>query len=74
MPWAAPWSATTRSRAQSYVDQVTLPADSKFPPALANFFELLGRPGRAVRALPDDGTGDRGADQGIHGRDVLTGR
>jgi enoyl-CoA hydratase/carnithine racemase len=29
---------------KSYVDQVTLPADSEFPPALADFFELFGRP------------------------------
>jgi enoyl-CoA hydratase/carnithine racemase len=32
------------ARTKSYVDQVTLPADSEFPPALADFFELLGRP------------------------------
>jgi enoyl-CoA hydratase/carnithine racemase len=32
------------ARAKSYVDQVTLPADSEFPPALADFFEMLGRP------------------------------
>jgi enoyl-CoA hydratase/carnithine racemase len=31
-------------RTKSYVDQVTLPADSEFPPALADFFEMLGRP------------------------------
>ena len=32
------------ARTKSYVDQVTLPADSEFPPALADFFELFGRP------------------------------
>jgi enoyl-CoA hydratase/carnithine racemase len=32
------------ARTKSYVDQVTLPADSEFPPALADFFELSGRP------------------------------
>jgi enoyl-CoA hydratase/carnithine racemase len=32
------------ARAKSYVDQVTLPPQSEFPPALADFFELLGRP------------------------------
>jgi enoyl-CoA hydratase/carnithine racemase len=32
------------ARAKSYVDQVTLPADSECPPALAEFFEMLGRP------------------------------
>jgi enoyl-CoA hydratase/carnithine racemase len=32
------------ARTKSYVDQVTLPADSELPPALADFFELFGRP------------------------------
>jgi enoyl-CoA hydratase/carnithine racemase len=32
------------ARTKSYVDQVTLPGDSEFPPALADFFDLLGRP------------------------------
>jgi enoyl-CoA hydratase/carnithine racemase len=32
------------ARTKSYVDQVTLPAESEFPPALADFFEMLGRP------------------------------
>jgi enoyl-CoA hydratase/carnithine racemase len=32
------------ARTKSYVDQVTLPADSEFLPALADFFELSGRP------------------------------
>jgi enoyl-CoA hydratase/carnithine racemase len=32
------------ARTKSYVDRVTLPADSEFPPALADFFEMLGRP------------------------------
>ncbi|HEX6745261.1 MAG TPA: enoyl-CoA hydratase/isomerase family protein [Solirubrobacteraceae bacterium] len=32
------------ARTKSYVDQVTLPADGEFPPALADFFELSGRP------------------------------
>jgi hypothetical protein len=32
------------ARAKSGVDKVTLPADSEFPPALADFFEMLGRP------------------------------
>jgi enoyl-CoA hydratase/carnithine racemase len=30
------------ARTKSYVDQVTLPADNEFPPALADFFEMLG--------------------------------
>lgn len=32
------------ARTKSYVDQVTLPADSELPPALTDFFELFGRP------------------------------
>jgi enoyl-CoA hydratase/carnithine racemase len=32
------------ARTKSYVDQVTLPPDSELPPALADFFELSGRP------------------------------
>ena len=32
------------ARTKSYVDHVTLPPDSEFPPALADFFEMLGRP------------------------------
>jgi enoyl-CoA hydratase/carnithine racemase len=32
------------ARTKCYVDRVTLPADSEFPPALADFFEMLGRP------------------------------
>jgi enoyl-CoA hydratase/carnithine racemase len=32
------------ARTKSYVDQVTLPADREFPPALGDFFELFGRP------------------------------
>jgi enoyl-CoA hydratase/carnithine racemase len=32
------------ARTKAYVDQVTLPPDSEFPPALADFFEMLGRP------------------------------
>ena len=32
------------ARTKSYVDRVTLPDDSELPPALADFFELLGRP------------------------------
>ena len=32
------------ARTKSYVDQVTLPPDSEFPPALADFFGMLGEP------------------------------
>jgi enoyl-CoA hydratase/carnithine racemase len=32
------------ARTKSYVDRVTLPPDSEFPPALADFFEMRGRP------------------------------
>ena len=34
------------ARTKAYVDHVTLPPDSEFPPALADFFEMLGRPGQ----------------------------
>ena len=32
------------ARTKGYVDQVTLPPDSEFPPALADFFRMLGGP------------------------------
>jgi enoyl-CoA hydratase/carnithine racemase len=32
------------ARTKSHVDRVTLPADSEFPPALADFFQMLGLP------------------------------
>ena len=38
------------ARTKAYVDQVTLPADSEFPPALADFFEMLGRPEQRERS------------------------
>jgi enoyl-CoA hydratase/carnithine racemase len=38
------------ARTKAYVDQVTLPPDSEFPPALADFFELLGRPAQQARS------------------------
>ncbi len=38
------------ARTKSYVDQVTLPADSELPPALADFFEFLARPGQQARS------------------------
>jgi enoyl-CoA hydratase/carnithine racemase len=37
-------------RTKSYVDAVTLPADSEFPPALTDFFEMLGRPEQRARS------------------------
>lgn len=37
------------ARTKSYVDQVTLPADTEFPPALADYFELSGRPVQQAR-------------------------
>ena len=36
-------------RTKSYVDEVTLPADSELPPALEDFFELLGRPAQRAQ-------------------------
>jgi enoyl-CoA hydratase/carnithine racemase len=38
------------ARIKFYVDQVTLPADSEFPPALTEFFEALGRPAVQARS------------------------
>jgi enoyl-CoA hydratase/carnithine racemase len=38
------------ARTKAYVDQVTLPPDSEFPPALADFFELLGDPATRARS------------------------
>lgn len=37
------------ARTKSYVDQVTLPADSELVPALADFGELLARPAQQAR-------------------------
>jgi enoyl-CoA hydratase/carnithine racemase len=37
------------ARTKSYVDQVTLPADTELAPALADFFELLGRPAQQAQ-------------------------
>jgi enoyl-CoA hydratase/carnithine racemase len=37
------------ARTKSYVDQATLPADGEFVPALADFFELLGRPAQQAQ-------------------------
>lgn len=37
------------ARTKSYVDQVTLPADTELPSALADFFELFSRPGPQAR-------------------------
>ena len=38
------------ARTKSYVDRVTLPADSEFPPALADFFELIRRPAQRANS------------------------
>jgi enoyl-CoA hydratase/carnithine racemase len=37
------------ARTKSYVDHVRLPTDSELMPALADFCELLGRPGQQAR-------------------------
>ena len=37
------------ARTKAYVDSVTLPPDSEFPPALTDFFELLARPEQQAR-------------------------
>jgi enoyl-CoA hydratase/carnithine racemase len=38
------------ARTKSYVDRVTLPPDSEFPPALADFFNMLGRPEQQAKS------------------------
>jgi len=38
------------ARTKSYVDHATLPPDSEFPPALADFFRMLGRPAQQARS------------------------
>jgi enoyl-CoA hydratase/carnithine racemase len=38
------------ARTKSYVDRVTLPPDSEFPPALADFFDLFGRPEQQAKS------------------------
>jgi enoyl-CoA hydratase/carnithine racemase len=38
------------ARTKSYIDRVTLPSDSEFPPALADFFEMLGRPSQQANS------------------------
>jgi enoyl-CoA hydratase/carnithine racemase len=38
------------ARAKSYVDKVTLPPDDELPPALRDFFEMLGRPETLARS------------------------
>ena len=37
------------ARTKAYVDQVTLPPDSEFPPALADFREKFGRPAQQAQ-------------------------
>jgi enoyl-CoA hydratase/carnithine racemase len=39
------------ARTKSYVDQVTLPAESELPPAVADFFEMLGRPAQQAQSV-----------------------
>jgi enoyl-CoA hydratase/carnithine racemase len=38
------------ARTKSYVDQVTLPANSEFPAALSDFFQLLGQPAQQAQS------------------------
>jgi enoyl-CoA hydratase/carnithine racemase len=45
------------ARTKSYVDRVTLPADEELPPALADFFELSGRPAQQERYARLDALG-----------------
>ena len=43
------------ARTKSYVDRVTLPDDTELPPALADFFEMLGRPAQQAQVRPPAG-------------------
>lgn len=45
------------ARTKSYVDQVTLPAETELPPALADFFELSGRSAQQARHARLEGLG-----------------
>src|SRR3954447_18062193 len=45
----APFDRDAIARTKAYVDQVTLPPESEFPPALGDFFELVGRPATQAR-------------------------
>jgi enoyl-CoA hydratase/carnithine racemase len=45
------------ARTKSYVDQVTLPPETELPPALADFFELSGRPAQQAQAARLEGLG-----------------
>ena len=45
------------ARTKAYVDRVTLPPDEEFPPALADFFELSGRPAQQARFARLEGLG-----------------
>ncbi len=38
------------ARTKSYVDRVSLPADREFAPALADFFEMIGRPAQRANS------------------------
>jgi enoyl-CoA hydratase/carnithine racemase len=42
---------------KSHVDQVTLPPDDEFPPALAEFFQAFSRPGPQARSAKLDELG-----------------
>jgi enoyl-CoA hydratase/carnithine racemase len=61
------------TRTKSYVDRVTLPPDTEFPPALADFFEMLGRPEQQAQSARLEALG-LGADSDFErslGRRVL---
>lgn len=45
------------ARTKSYVDRVTLPVETELPPALADFFELSGRPAQQAQAARLEGLG-----------------
>jgi len=45
------------ARTKSYVDNVALPPNGEFPPALADFFNLLGRPRQREQSARLDALG-----------------
>jgi enoyl-CoA hydratase/carnithine racemase len=54
-------------RTKSYVDQVSLPADSEFPPALTDFFASLERPAQQAQSTRLEALG-LGADSDLERR------
>jgi hypothetical protein len=82
--WSRPWAHISLDRRSAGYCRVTvdhppintitatmtLPADSEFPPALADFFELVGRPGQqeqSARARTRSGSTPTATSSGVSG-------